>query len=248
LTGTGAKPTGTVTFFNGSNSLGTGTLNSNGVATLAVTNLPAGTDSIKAGYGGDANYATATSAAVSVTVAKATQTIKFTAPSLVTYGVSPITLSATGGASGLPVTFTATGRATLTNSTLTITGAGSVVVTANQAGNSNYAAATAVQQTIKVGKAAAAATLTPSATTIAPNTSITFTARLTGPGVTAPSGSVTFLDGTTSLGAGTLASGVATYSTTRLTTGKHSVTVKFAGDNNYLPVTSAAVSITVAAK
>jgi YD repeat-containing protein len=68
----------------------------------------------------------------------------------VTYGVAPITLTATAS-SGLPVTFSVlSGPATVSGSTLTITGAGTVVVAANQAGNSNYAAAAQVTQTITV--------------------------------------------------------------------------------------------------
>jgi DNA-binding beta-propeller fold protein YncE len=84
---------------------------------------------------------------------KAIQTINFAPPaSPVTYGVSPITLSATA-TSGLPVTFSVTGPASVSGSTLKITGAGSVVVTASQAGDANYLAATAVSYTITVNQA-----------------------------------------------------------------------------------------------
>jgi hypothetical protein len=89
------------------------------------------------------------------------QAISFTAPtSPVTYGVAPITLSATGGASGNPVTFSiVSGPGTLSganNSILTVTGAGTIVVAANQAGTSgalNYSAAAQVTQSIVVNKA-----------------------------------------------------------------------------------------------
>ena len=248
LTGTGAKPTGAVTFLNGTASLGTGTLNSSGVTTLALTTLPVGANSIKASYAGDTNYATATSTATAVTVTKATQTITLTTPTTpVTYGVAPVTLAATAS-SGLTVTFTATGPATFNGNTLTITGAGSVTVTANQAGNANYNAAIAVSKSIVVNKATPAVSLQASATSITTGSSVTLTATLTGPGSTAPTGTVSFLDGTATLGTGTLSSGVTTYSTTKLATGKHSVTAKYAGDSNYLTVTSAAVTVTVAAK
>ena len=164
LTGGGtSKPTGSVAFFNGAASLGSGTLNSSGVATLAVTTLPVGSDNITASYAGDTNYAPVTSTAVTVTVSKAAQTITFTAPTTpVTYGITPIPLTATA-TSQLTVTFTVTGPANVSGSTLTITGAGSVVVTAAQAGNSNYAAATSVAKTITVSKATPTASLTSSA-------------------------------------------------------------------------------------
>jgi len=84
-------------------------------------------------------------------ISAATQTITFNALSPVTYGVAPITLTATAS-SGLPVSYAVTGPATVSGSTLTITGAGSVTVTASQAGNTNYAAATPVQRTLTVNK------------------------------------------------------------------------------------------------
>ena len=242
----GAKPTGTVTFLNGTTALGTGTVNSSGVAALVVSTLQVGKDSITASYGGDSNYGTATSVATAVTVGKASQTITFTpVPTSVTYGVASINLSATA-TSGLPVTFSATGPATVSGSTLTITGAGTVVVSANQAGNGNYSAAPAASQTIKVAKATPTDTLTASAATIASNASVTLTATLTG-GATAPTGTVTFLDGKATLGTGKLSGGVATYSTTKLASGTHTITASFGGDTNYLTATSNPVTVTVSA-
>ncbi len=60
--------TGTVTFYNGSTSLGTGALNASGVATLNTTTLPVGGDSITASYAAQGNYAASTSTASTVTV------------------------------------------------------------------------------------------------------------------------------------------------------------------------------------
>ena len=65
-----------------------------GSQTLSVTLTPTDTN----------DYSTAT-ATVQLTVNATTQTISFTAPSTTTYGCVPITLTATGGASGNPVTF-----------------------------------------------------------------------------------------------------------------------------------------------
>jgi hypothetical protein len=68
-TGAGT-PTGTVSFQNGTTVLGSGTLNSAGVATYTTTStqLPTGTDSITAVYGSDQNHAKSTSAAFTQTV------------------------------------------------------------------------------------------------------------------------------------------------------------------------------------
>jgi len=83
------------------------------------------------------------------------QTITFTQPTTpYALGGSTVTLVATGGASGNAVVFTIDGSSTATGNisgtTLTITGAGNLVIDANQAGNSAYAAATQVQRTIVV--------------------------------------------------------------------------------------------------
>ncbi|MGC2420079.1 MAG: malectin domain-containing carbohydrate-binding protein [Candidatus Acidiferrales bacterium] len=77
------------------------------------------------------------------------QTITFGPLPGVTYGVVPIALTASAS-SGLPVSYSATGPATVSGSTLTITGAGFVTVTASQAGNTRYAAATPVVQSFTV--------------------------------------------------------------------------------------------------
>src|SRR5665213_873813 len=60
--------TGTVTFYSGSTSLGTGTAIANGVASVNVTSLPVGSDCLTATYTGDTNFATSTSNPLCYTV------------------------------------------------------------------------------------------------------------------------------------------------------------------------------------
>ncbi len=103
------------------------------------------------------NY-TVTNPGGTLTIAANSQTITFPAlPGSTTYGVAPIALGATAS-SNLPVTYSVTGPASLSGSTLSVTGAGTVVVTANQGGNTSYSSATAVSQTIAVAKAAVTVT------------------------------------------------------------------------------------------
>ncbi|MBU6178149.1 MAG: S8 family serine peptidase, partial [Verrucomicrobia bacterium] len=92
-------------------------------------------------------------------VARAPQTISFAAiPDKAATATVP--LSATGGASGNPVTFAVTaGPATIGDGILSFSGAGSVTVTASQAGNANYEAATSVSRSFTVTKATATVTL-----------------------------------------------------------------------------------------
>gem|GEM_PF-5970547 len=95
-----------------------------------------------------------------LTVAQAPQTISFPAipDQLATASVN---LSATGGGSGNAVTFAVTsGPAVITSgNVLTFTGAGSVTITAAQAGGANHLAAQEVQRTFNVGKATATVAL-----------------------------------------------------------------------------------------
>jgi sugar lactone lactonase YvrE len=84
------------------------------------------------------------------TQAQQQQTITFPNPGTQTYGVAPITLTATAS-SGLPVTYTViSGPAQVHGNILTITGAGSVTVEADQSGNSQWLAAPPVDDTFTV--------------------------------------------------------------------------------------------------
>ena len=123
----------------------TGTFNAAGTGTATLTPTSTGGGSVSATFDNQTS-------SVSFIVNAATQTITFGALPNVTYGVSPITLTATAS-SGLPVSYAVTGPATVAGSILTITGAGMVTVTASQAGNTEYPAATPVTQSFTVNKA-----------------------------------------------------------------------------------------------
>src|SRR5439155_17358396 len=67
--------------------------------------------------------------------------------------------------------------------------------------------------------------------------SVTFTATVTGSGAGNPSGVVTFSDGATSIGQGTLSTTgtttTASFTTSTLGVGSHSITATYAGDSNF---------------
>jgi hypothetical protein len=65
--GSGAAPTGTVSFYKGSTLLGTATIEGK-VASYSTSSLAAGTISVTATYSGDTNYAPVTSAALGETI------------------------------------------------------------------------------------------------------------------------------------------------------------------------------------
>jgi hypothetical protein len=96
--------------------------------------------------------------------------------------------------------------------------------------------------------AATTTNLGSSASTVTQGQSVTFTATVAGPSgnTTAPTGTVTFLDSGTAIGTGNVgAGGVATYSTTMLTTGTHTITAQYNGDGNFSTSTSSAIQVTV---
>jgi hypothetical protein len=115
-----STPTGSVVFSEGSTTLGTANLRG-GIATLTISTLTAGTHSIAAVYGGDPNFNSISSAAVSETVQDFTLTVGGSGSSqtVAPGGTATFTLpmSPTGGttfpaavtflASGLPPGFTA---------------------------------------------------------------------------------------------------------------------------------------------
>ncbi|MFH0921115.1 MAG: hypothetical protein V1913_12225 [Fibrobacterota bacterium] len=127
------------------------------VATISndtVTIVGGGATVITASQSGDAYWSAATNVPQTLTVNKATQTITFGALANLTYGGPTSALTATAS-SNLTVSYTSsdTNIAKVSGSVLTIMGAGSATITALQAGNANYNAATAVPQALTIIKA-----------------------------------------------------------------------------------------------
>ena len=108
-----------------------------------------GTCTVKYDQAGDANYNAATQVTESVTAQKAGQTITFAPLPDRTYGDPDFTVSATAS-SGLAVSFGATGQCTVTGATVHLTGPGTCTITASQAGDTNYTAATDVSRTFQI--------------------------------------------------------------------------------------------------
>jgi hypothetical protein len=124
------------------------------VSGTTVTVLTAGTCTINASQAGNANYEAASQVSQSFTIAKASQSITFTDPADITYGQSPSSLSATS-TSTLTVVFTSatSGVCTVTGTTLTLLTAGTCTINVNQAGDTNYEAASQVSQAFTIAKA-----------------------------------------------------------------------------------------------
>jgi sugar lactone lactonase YvrE len=142
-----------------------------------------GSCSVIANQAGNSNYSAAAQVTQTVTATQAAQAITFsTNPPAAAAYKSTFKVAATGGASGNAVTFTSSGACSDSGTTYTMTsGTGTCSVIANQAGNSNYAAATQVTKTVTATLAAQTITFTTNPPSTASNNS-SFTVAATGGG------------------------------------------------------------------
>ncbi len=118
--------------------------------------LTVGTTNITATQPGNGNYAAAAPVVRILSVNKASSIITFNTLATTTYGNADFNLNATSSNGTVPVTYASnnTSVVTIVNGNIHIVGAGTVVITASQAGNANYNAATPVQQTLTVNQTA----------------------------------------------------------------------------------------------
>jgi hypothetical protein len=257
VSGNGGIATGTVTFMDGTVSLGSAVLNAGGVATLATAGLAGGAHTIVAVYGGDAKDSGSTSPALAETVQTATSTTALTSslnPSTVGASVTfTATVTTNGGAATGAVTFSEGvavlgvspvigGKAVYTTAGLAL-GTHSIAAAyggdANDGTSLSAVLAEQVQQVSPV-------TVSSSANPAIAGTSVTFTATIAAAAGAAATGTVTFKDGGVAIGMATLsAGGVGTLSTTGLAVGMHSITVVYSGDVNNQAATSSALQETV---
>ncbi|MDQ3004665.1 MAG: MBG domain-containing protein, partial [Chloroflexota bacterium] len=119
-----------------------------------------GTCTVKYDQAGNSNYNAATQVTESVTAQKANQTITFDPLSDKTYGDPNFSVGATAN-SGLAVSFGSQTLSTCTvsGSTVHIVAAGTCTIRASQSGDSNYNAATNVDQSFNIAKANATVSL-----------------------------------------------------------------------------------------
>ena len=173
----------------------------------------------------------------------------------VTLTVTVTPLTGTGTPTG-SVTFTATqngtsttlGTVTLSSGTATLPttklATGTNTITATYSGDSTFGTSTSAGVSVVVAQASSTLTLTasPNPSVVNQAVTLTATAMAVAPGAGTPTGTVTFFNGSTSLGTANLASGVAVLTTTSLPLGTDSITAVYAGDTNFITSTSQAVS------
>ncbi len=111
----------------------------------------------------------------------------------------------------------------------------------------DFVVATGYGPGLLLGAGGSSIALTTSGASISFGTTETLTATITAAmsGRPAPTGTVSFYDGTTLLGTGSMSGGIATFAASSLAVGSHSITAVYAGDSNFNPVTSSASAVTV---
>ncbi len=199
----------------------------------------------------------------SIVSGKAAQTITFTKPADVTFQAGGTVILIATASSGLPIAFASTSPAvcTVAGTTVSMVSPGDCSITASQAGNNNYAAATPVAQTFGVDQMATTTTLTSSANPVLLNQPFTLTAvvSLSGAGAShgrasvgalgSPvpvSGTVTFTSSSATLcGNVALSGGVATCMASISTSGEQTLTATFNGGGATAQSTSNVVAQTV---
>ena len=240
--------TGAVQFLDGATPIGPAQTISNGVAQYSTTSLPVGANSIVASYSGDANNTAELSSPLDQVVNKAASTTMLASSNPTSVYSAPVTFAATvttpAAATGT-VTFyagaQALGSSPLSGGTASFTStlpAGSYQVTAAYSGDGNFLASTSGPITQGVAAAPGTVTLTSSPNPSVYSSQVTLTVALP-PTAT---GTVTFLDGATTLGTAPLVGSAATFQTSTLTAGTHTLTAQYSGDANFQPGTSQPLS------
>lgn len=255
VTSSTGTPTGAVNFLDNGKNVGSGTLSAGGVATLMLSNLPAGTQSMVAVYVGNNSYDTSTSAPISEVISLGTPTVTLAGPASPVNAGVPVTLTGTITSNGVtptgPLTLLdgttaiatqnapASGSFSFPASTLSI---GTHTLTVSYAGDANNSTATSNVFVITVQQASTSTTLTSSINPQIVGQSVTFTAGTSSAGPNLM-GSITFMDNGTSLGTVNLnAAGSAVFTTSSLPVGTNTVTAVYSGDTNHVASTSTPVS------
>jgi hypothetical protein len=263
-----------IQFFDNNTLLGSASaVPASGLATLNNVFLTAGThNNMKVAFIGDQNWQAVNTGPFVITVQQASPNVTFAgSPFSATYGgtlsAGSVTVAGAGGPTVAP-----TGNLTVTVASSTIAtfnginpggvvtansltgiqlpasvGAGAQTITYAYPGDTNYSTKTGGTP-LTVNKALPTANFIIATNPIGLGQLETFTASIKAPGLGTPGGNVTFLDGVNPIPGGTVAlnpSGIATFSTSSLSPGVHSIGVQYGGDNNFLANQSQPTSLTV---
>ncbi len=257
----GTAPTGSITYTISGNgatipSAGSALTTQNGnvaAATLSIpNNLAAGTYTLSVTYAGDTNYQGATqilNLVVSKVGAKVTlisssssaqpgAAVTFTATVTATGGTPTGSVSFYDGSTPLMTVALANSQASYTTSALAV---GQHSIKAVYLGDTTFQSASSSVIQESVGKSAATVSLVSSLNPAILTSAVTFTSAVSAASGS-PTGSISFFDGATLLMNVPLTGLQASYTTSSLAVGTHTITATYSGDSNFATATGAAVS------
>jgi hypothetical protein len=245
VSSTSGAPTGTVILNYRSAVVGSGTL-VGGTASIPVSSLPVGSDSITAAYQGSATFASSTSTPLIQALSAASTSTSLTSSPNPAGTDQTVTLTAVvssqfGGTTTGTVTFFS-GSQTLGTASLTgtqaklataFTTAQTYAITAQYRGDRNNLASTSAILNQKI--VSSTTTVLASSPNPAPiDHLITFTATVTSSAGVPPNGElVTFYNGSAVLGTAALSGGAASFATSSLPSGVYFIAASYPGDPNF---------------
>jgi sugar lactone lactonase YvrE len=258
LAGWTTAPTGSITFTEGATTLGSASLDGNGVARFSVPPLKVGNHTITATFVGDANdfgsrysfVETVNHAPSSTMLNTSSAVVQFSTPITFTAAVTGVPASTPtgnvvfrdGSTTLSTVSLNSLGIATYVNTTLP---AGTHTITAVYQGDSNYLASTSTQIiTETIQQTATNTAISTTATNSIASRPITLSATVTAAGAI-PTGMVSFMNGNVLIGTGTLKKGITSVITSSLPVGTDHVTAIYSGDSNDTASTSIPLAITI---
>ena len=254
-------PVGNVSFTDGTTSLGTVALNG-GTASISSSALSAANHTITATYAGNQDFA-GSSEGISYVVGQASTSSALSANPIATAVVGQTvtftsTVSAVAPGAGTPtgsVTFR-DGATTLGSSQVNPSGVatfatssllnGSHTITASYSGDPNFSTSSASITYVVRGLTSTSLTSSANPSVFSHPVTLTATISVIAPAVGTPTGQVTFSDGGTPIGTGTVSADKATVTTASLAPGTHVITATYSGDADFVGSTSSVLDQVVA--
>jgi hypothetical protein len=269
-----ATPTGTVTFFEDgtaidSEGVGPGTYTGQGQASFTTFGMTLGNHTITATYSGDSTFSGSNSTPITETIQQPTfniwvssdinpsapgQAVTFTADVSAPTGGTPTgTVDFLDGSTSVawatlgPSGYIGQAQGSFTTADLTL---GSHDITAVYY-DGIYAVAISNPWTQTVQQPSSSTALFSNLNPSAPGQAVTFTAVVSGTSSLTPTGTVIFFDGTTAIDRETVSPGTssgqaqASFTTSSLTVGSHSITAVYIGDGTFTGSSSSPLTQTV---
>ena len=207
---------------------------------VVLSDTAGGAAQFTGGFSGPASFSTVGGVSVapsfSVTAAPAAsafgQSVAFTMTLSAPTNVTPSgTVTFLDGTTLLGTATLNAGSASISTSTLA---PGLHTIAADYNGDAEFLATTSsTTETVSETSTTTAVAAAPTASVFGQNVTLTATVSVVAPGTGTPTGAITFLDGSATLGTVNLSNGSASLSTSALTVANHTITASYSGDGNF---------------